>query len=961
MWATKRVGATRRQVLLFVAGVFACSVGLMFVAGPAVASDGGPKTASNVTVSESVVETDAPDPASDRLGWEGGVWANATLSIDQSDGINQTELEAVVARTMARVESVRGIEFDRTPPVRILFADEQQAETGERTYSDTQRTLLNAEYEALFLINESRDAVESQRTLFGSGVNGYYSPGTGDITMISPNSSVRQIREDVLAQELFHAQQDTQFDLPAVSTIEERNARNGYVEGDANYVQQLYEQRCDGAWAGTCYRPDREGFPDLSGLNDGMQRLFRQPYQSGYAFVRDRHQQQGWEAVNRLYEQPPASAEQVIHPEKYGEDEPTALDLTDRSTGEWEPLSVGGQRVAGSVGEAGLYVSLVYPAMQTAGQSEIIPLSNHRIGGFDDQVRLNYAHPTTAGWDGDRLVPYTATASNATGYVYETTWDTASDARAFHEAYRKLLAYHGAEPVEGLANTYRIPERDGFTDAFYVNRTADRLRIVNAPSVDGLSAVRQGAAPPSNATQPASPWERTNVVWDRNIDADSLSTLTVSDGTLYVQDPFNSTLYGIDGATGELAWTQQVDRSIVSSSVSTGSVFLGTAAQELTAVDGSTGDVRWTQDTDGVVVSTPTVTDGTVYAGTADGYLYALDVATGEQVWTMQLDGARNIRLNSDDETIVVGSTTGLTALDAATGEQEWNVEFSDTIFPRPTVSDGTVYAVTSNTSTDTGRLHAIDTDTGEIRWSAQRDGLPSPTLTVDDGTVYATSIDIDSQTGTLFALDDRNGDQQWRFEVNGSINVAPVVANGTVYTGSTEGQLSAIEAASGEHRWSTSTGGAVTSPLVVTAETLYVGSQSGLLSALDAKTGDQRWTLFADRLARVSPAVDNGTVYTIAGSTVSAVQGSPTDDDSREDTGGDDGGEQSGTTPDDTDDSTAPDETPQDTPTGNDTYNGTESPDQTPDSDENGPGMGVLVALIGVVGVAVVARYLRA
>ncbi|ERH08354.1 MAG: hypothetical protein J07HX64_00094 [halophilic archaeon J07HX64] len=137
-------------------------------------------TDGNVTVDESVVETDLPDPASDRLGWESGVWANATLSINQSDGITESELEAVVARTMARVESVRGIEFDRTPPVRVLYADEQESAVAEGQFEsessgEAEQTLLNTQYEALFLINESSNAVESRQALTGA-VNGYYRP-----------------------------------------------------------------------------------------------------------------------------------------------------------------------------------------------------------------------------------------------------------------------------------------------------------------------------------------------------------------------------------------------------------------------------------------------------------------------------------------------------------------------------------------------------------------------------------------------------------------------------------------------------------------------------------------------------------------------------------------------------------------------------------------------------------------
>mgnify|MGYP006926867539 CR=1 FL=1 len=83
-----------------------------------------------------------------------------------------------------------------------------------------------------------------------------------------------------------------------------------------------------------------------------------------------------------------------------------------------------------------------------------------------------------------------------------------ADGREFHEGYRKLIAYHGADPVTDLANTYRLPETSGFADALTLNRTGDRLRIVNAPSVEALSGVRQGAVSPSNASEPTVPWDR---------------------------------------------------------------------------------------------------------------------------------------------------------------------------------------------------------------------------------------------------------------------------------------------------------------------------------------------------------------------------------------------------------------------------------------------------------------------
>jgi hypothetical protein len=169
--------------------------------------------------------------------------------------------------------------------------------------------------------------------------------------------------------------------------------------------------------------------------------------------------------------------------------------VTDRSTDAWTPLAGDRARETVTVGEAGLFVSLVYPAIDSQRQTQVIPLFDHVVGGVSDPVTYAYDHPLTAGWNGDTLLPYVSTDTNETAYVYELAWDSPADAEEFLSGYRQVLEYHDAEAVSGRIGTYRIPESDGFTDAVYVNRTGRRITVVNAPTVGALSAVRQGAAP----------------------------------------------------------------------------------------------------------------------------------------------------------------------------------------------------------------------------------------------------------------------------------------------------------------------------------------------------------------------------------------------------------------------------------------------------------------------------------
>ncbi len=938
MYPLSKVTPVRRRGRSAALAVGVLVLCLGFVAVPATAEN-VTATDSNVTVDESVVETDAPDPASDRLGWESGVWANATLSIDQSDGITESELEAVVARTMARIESIRGIEFDRTPPVRILFADEQESAVAEGQFEtepsgEAERALLNAQYEALLLINESSDAVESRQALTGA-VNGYYRPETGNVTMVSPTGDVRQIREAILAQELFHAQQDTQFDIPDVETIEERNTRNSYIEGDANYVQELYEQHCESTWSGTCYRPDRTSVPDLSALDEGMQRLFTQPYESGQRFVSNRHEQMGWAAVDSLYENPPASTEQVIHPDRYGEDDPSDLGVRDRSTDAWQPLTADGERLTGSVGEPGLYVSLLSPALDRSAGGEIIPIGNHRSGGRS----LSYDHPATTGWDGDRLLPYVATASNETGYVYEIAWDTTADAREFHDAYRRLLAYHGADPVADLPNTYRLPERSGFADAFHVDRNGTRLRIVNAPTVDALAGVDREVT--GSDTAESVPWERSDVTWAAEFDETPAGT-TLADGRAYVQSG-SGTLFALDGATGEQVWRADLGNRTSVLRASSGTVYVGTSGSNVVAVDAATGDTTWRTPVGGSLVTLLTVAGDAVLAGTPTGTVDALDAATGEREVSGVVEQA-TAQPTVTNGTLFAGTRSGLVAVDTATGNRTWGVELDGVVLSSPTVSAGTVYVPTVDTAASAGQVHAVDAATGDVVWTHETASINRLSVTVANETAYVKSVDTApgnpsrTPTGVLTALTAGSGEQRWTLELNGSLDVAPVVANGSLYVGGAEGTVHAVAATSGERRWSTATAGGVNSPLVLTDGTLYAGDEGGVLSALDPVTGDTRWSFVADGLAGLSPAVDGGTVYADGQTTLYAVDGTtPGDDDGDGNDDSDDDGDGNDDSDDDGDGNDDSDDDGDDDSGGDDDGNDDSDDDGNDDSDDDG------------------------
>ncbi|MFC5971216.1 Hvo_1808 family surface protein [Halomarina salina] len=535
----------RRPALLAVA------LAVLTVLAPATALATPDSVPTSDVASDSVQDGAPSDPDSDVLGWENGYWYNESIDVDPSDGLDDGELDAVVARAMARVEEVRQLEFEQDVPVEIYTREELQEETNQRSSNTSAKDRLhqNVKYEAMFMVNESTDAVSVQQANQGATVGGYYSPTEDRIVVVSENSESPQLNEVTLSQELFHALQDQQFDIESFdqSTREQHNAIDGILEGDGNYVDYLYEQRCgspedtQNGW-GNCLT-DTAGSSNGSGASQappswGLYLTIYQPYSDGPAFVRAIHESGGWEAVNAIYENPPASTEQTIHPEKYEQDAPTQVNITDRSNEQWNVLDLEGSVDYAEFGEAGLAAMFMAPSFETQftggllGPRDIYNLNgSNQVDSFDP---LKYEQPWTSGWDGDKLLPYVtedSASTNETGYVWKMHWDSPEEAQEFREGYQLLLQYEGA--TQAGQNTW-VVEDGGFADAFHVTVDGNTTTIVNAPTVDDLSgvdssitvqAVQNGTDTTSNGT------DGDTSEGGENGTADAVTTTDSSDGS----------------------------------------------------------------------------------------------------------------------------------------------------------------------------------------------------------------------------------------------------------------------------------------------------------------------------------------------------------------------------------------------------------------------------------------------
>ncbi|OAQ53525.1 hypothetical protein HTG_08580 [Natrinema mahii] len=415
------------------------------------------------------------------LGYVGDYAHDDVFAFDASDGLTESQLEAVTHRTMARIEVVRGLKYERDVDLEIVSRDEYRAQRASARGNGS--AFRNEVWRGVFLVDGETDVDRAFDDLYADSVQGYYV--NDRIVIVADDADVIRIDRRTLVHELTHALQDQHFGIGRESeTIDGLRAENGLLEGEAGYVPDRYDRRCGAAWQ--CLPDPQPTAASGEALtrrpfNAGLFLSIYAPYAAGPPFVADLHDRGGWDTIDRAHDDPPRSTAQVLHPERYPETAPVAVELGDRSSDGWEPVSEGGEPRTETIGEATLFATLWANGVVDR------PLTR----GAGERSPYNYTHPATAGWVGDGLQVYRATDdADRTGHVWRLAWDSSADASEFADAYRRLLENRGAERVRTAGDgIYRIPDDESFAGAYRVAVTGDRVEIVGAPTVDALGAI----------------------------------------------------------------------------------------------------------------------------------------------------------------------------------------------------------------------------------------------------------------------------------------------------------------------------------------------------------------------------------------------------------------------------------------------------------------------------------------
>ncbi|HEX2659667.1 MAG TPA: hypothetical protein VHU40_15390 [Polyangia bacterium] len=157
----------------------------------------------------------------------------------------------------------------------------------------------------------------------------------------------------------------------------------------------------------------------------------------GLTFVAAARARLPWSAVNQLWEHPPASTEQILHPEKYERGD--------------APDDVGA-RLPRQMSSAGRIAFA-----DTLGELGVRAFLRRAVGDYR-------AERAAMGWGGDRALMFRQPgdgdeAASAEYVAWVTTWDGGTDAQDFAEQASAALAALAGAPVEEVVAPVRRPPR----------------------------------------------------------------------------------------------------------------------------------------------------------------------------------------------------------------------------------------------------------------------------------------------------------------------------------------------------------------------------------------------------------------------------------------------------------------------------------------------------------------------
>lgn len=342
--------------------------------------------------------------------------------------------DGAVHRLVERTARTRNLPLKAQLPVELVEAGVLRAEV-LRAFAESPERAKIKPYAALLkkfgLIPADMDLEAYVVDLLSQQIAGYYDPETKILRLVAGSTDLggtlalleKILQRDLageflLSHELTHALGDQHFDLERFTKLEGNSdtaaARKAFAEGEAMLVGMhvVLNRRMKRVAFQAGGKADAERSWEAAPAVIKRQIVFE--YVDGLNFASAVYAKGGTKGLDAVYERPPRSSEEILHPEKYlaGGEAPRAVSFSADP-----PALAGLARIdEDSLGEIGIWSLLEEP-----------------LG--EDGARL-----AAAGWGGDRFRLYAVPdRPDDVGFAWRTAWDTAADRAEFAENLAALL------------------------------------------------------------------------------------------------------------------------------------------------------------------------------------------------------------------------------------------------------------------------------------------------------------------------------------------------------------------------------------------------------------------------------------------------------------------------------------------------------------------------------------------
>ena len=342
---------------------------------------------------------------------------------EQAQQVAVTELESTLGDVNAtavwrRVGTVVGVDLPSSPPDVVVLT----REPGVRYTPSQFRQSMGVE----------------GYTTSSPLPSGRYRPSGTVVIKRTPDSTDRQV-ESLLAHEFAHALQYERLvtEFPDGDALPEQTV----VEGSAEYVEWRYAARYGSHDSEQWYKRVVPEWPSVG-------KLFQAHYYLGAQWVRNHSDPEA--PLESTFENPPTTAEQVLHDLPPGSEAPRNLTVH---------------------GESGPTAQFDHASPERRGEAELRFLLEYGLSSAR-------AERAAAGWGEDRWMRF-ANAS-ADGYAWVVRWDDPSEATEF----RTLFADYRANVSEPLAlrsvgddTTVVLSGREAFVENATVSGTEGNVTV----------------------------------------------------------------------------------------------------------------------------------------------------------------------------------------------------------------------------------------------------------------------------------------------------------------------------------------------------------------------------------------------------------------------------------------------------------------------------------------------------